>query len=399
MTASRTTATLAASIAGLIVVPMALAGPASGATDQWAVPSSASIRIDGHGYGHGHGMSQHGAQGAAIEGLSHKKILKFYYPGTKIGSAKGRLAVLITADTSKDVLVAANKSLRLKVNRSGAKNIVLRLASVRPKAKRWRIVPVSGGKVKISFKTSRWRTLRTVKGQGQFFTPGGATTLVLPGNRTVKYRGALRSVQRDTVNLVSLETYLRGVVPLEIPALWKPQAVQSQAVAARTYAAFERADRSGHYDICDTTSCQVYGGASAEHPASNAAIKATKGEVVTYRGAPAFTQFSASNGGWSTTGSQPYLKAKQDPYDDWAGNSNASWTTTVTDVEIEKALPALGNLTGISFSGRDGNGEWGGRVGSVTLTGSSSSRTMSGSEFRSMLGLRSEWINLTVTAQ
>ena len=58
-----------------------------------------------------------------------------------------------------------------------------------------------------------------------------------------------------------MDDYVQGVVPAEMPASWEPEAVQAQAVAARTYAAWHRA-RSGdrYYQICDTTSCQVYGG-------------------------------------------------------------------------------------------------------------------------------------------
>ena len=64
--------------------------------------------------------------------------------------------------------------------------------------------------------------------------------------------------------MLTLESYLKGVVPLEMPATWTPAAVRAQAVAARTYAAYERAHRTG--PMCDTTSCQVYGGYAAEHP-------------------------------------------------------------------------------------------------------------------------------------
>ena len=94
-----------------------------------------------------------------------------------------------------------------------------------------------------------------------------------------------------------------------MPASWSPAAVQAQAIAARTYAAYERAHPlTDTYQICDTTSCQVYGGYSSEHPDSNAAIAATAGKIQTYGGDPAFTQFSSSSGGWTSAGSVPYLR-------------------------------------------------------------------------------------------
>ena len=76
------------------------------------------------------------------------------------------------------------------------------------------------------------------------------------------------SLDRDTVNVVALDTYVKGVVPQEVPALWPTATVRSQAVAARTYAAHERAAAPAgrHYQLCDTAQCQVYGGLSAEQP-------------------------------------------------------------------------------------------------------------------------------------
>ena len=73
--------------------------------------------------------------------------------------------------------------------------------------------------------------------------------------------------------MLNIEKYLRGVVASEMPASWPSAALQSQAVAARTYAARGRADRTGsYYDLCDTTSCQVYGGLATEDSRTSAAI-------------------------------------------------------------------------------------------------------------------------------
>ncbi len=138
----------------------------------------------------------------------------------------------------------------------------------------------------------------------------------------VTYRGTLQSRSlpgsparhRVTVNRVSLDDYVRGVIPREMPASWRPAALRAQAIAARTYAAFEVADSTNPvYQLCDTTSCQVYGGKSAEFASTNAATTATAGQIRTFHGAPAFTQFSASNGGWMSAGSQPYLAASRTP--------------------------------------------------------------------------------------
>ncbi|MBI2243455.1 MAG: hypothetical protein HYU55_05745 [Nocardioides sp.] len=87
---------------------LTVAGPAGAAeADVWSVPPSARVTIRGHGYGHGHGMSQYGAEGAAREGLTYRQIAKFYYPGTAWGTSKGRVTVLLAADTTDDLITAS----------------------------------------------------------------------------------------------------------------------------------------------------------------------------------------------------------------------------------------------------------------------------------------------------
>ena len=131
------------------------------------------------------------------------------------------------------------------------------------------------------------------------------------------------------------------------------------------------------------------GGVSA-----SAAIEATRGRARTVDGAPAFTQFSSSNGGWSAAGSVDYLVAQEDPYDGFDGNPVHDWSVAVTDDRIEAAWPAVGDLRTVEVLSRDGNGQWGGRVVSLRLAGSRGSVTVSGDAFRSGLGLRSTWLTI-----
>ena len=74
-------------------------------SESYAVPANGELALTGHGFGHGHGMSQYGAQGAALKGLTHRQILAFYYPGTTLGTTTGTIRVLISADTDDDVRV------------------------------------------------------------------------------------------------------------------------------------------------------------------------------------------------------------------------------------------------------------------------------------------------------
>ena len=118
--------------------------------------------------------------------------------------------------------------------------------------------------------------------------------------------------------------------------------------------------------------------------------------VLTSSGEPAFTQFGSSSGGWTAAGSMPYLPAREDPYDGWAGNPVHAWKIVLADTRLEQAWPAVGDLRRIEITSRDGNGAWGGRVGSITLTGSAGQVTVSGDSFRSALGLRSTWLTFTI---
>lgn len=392
-------ATLAAGILALAgsLLPAAAAPP----KDTWQVPATAWVTIKGHGYGHGHGMSQYGAEGAARQGLTYRQIVDFYYPGTSWGVSKGRVTVQITADTSDDLVVVARDKLTVLDTATGE-----RLEVPDNGASRWRVAVSSDGVNRVAYRTDRWHKWKGLAGDGEFYAGGRAITLVTPAGERA-YRGRLRAVPassgssgRDTINDLALENYLKGVVPLEIPALWSAAAVRAQAVAARTYASYERNHpRSATYQLCDTSSCQVYGGYSADHPAANQAIDDTRGEVLMADGAPAFTQFASSSGGWTSAGSVPYLPAREDPYDDWSGNPVHNWSLRIADTLIEQTWPIVGNLSQLTVTARDGKGEWGGRVSSITIAGDRGRTVVSGDTFRSLLGLRSTWMTFRVATR
>jgi SpoIID/LytB domain protein len=198
--------------------------------------------------------------------------------------------------------------------------------------------------------------------------------------------------------VVSMDQYIYGVVPDEMPASWQPEAIKAQAVAARTYAAWSRDQHaSRYYQICDTTSCQVYGGVAGEDARSNAAVRATAREILTYAGKAAFTQFGSSSGGWTSPGSFPYLTAQADPYDDFAGNPVHDWSTTLNAATLERGYPSIGTLRRVVVVSRDGRGESNGRVTGVVLEGTRSSVSLTGDRFRSVTGLRTTWFTVDPT--
>jgi peptidoglycan hydrolase-like amidase len=202
------------------------------------------------------------------------------------------------------------------------------------KARQWRITPVSATRNRLSYrKGRRWKSFRVVTGQLQF-SAGNAPLRLVAGADSGTFRGTLRSAQtaagstgRAIVNVVRLEDYVKGVVPNEMPALWAPAAVRAQAVAARSYAVYQRTYRAhGWFDVYDTAVSQVYRGAGSQQPASDRAVAATRRRILTYAGRPAFTEFSSSNGGYMVENpGYPYLRSGRDVYD-----PVIRWTTKVS---------------------------------------------------------------------
>jgi stage II sporulation protein D len=129
-------------------------------------------------------------------------------------------------------------------------------------------------------------------------------------------RGAL-----TVVNVVSLEDYVRGVVPNELsPGGWPElEALKAQAVAARTYAVSNLGRFRGEgFDLTPDTRSQVYGGRATEHPLTDRAVRETRGRVATYRGVPINALYSSTCGGRTEDAENifggepvPYLRGRE----------------------------------------------------------------------------------------
>ena len=379
--------TVALAAAATAVVTLAAPGSASRAVSEgYAVPANGTLQLTGHGFGHGHGMSQYGAQGAAKQGLTWRQIMAFYYPGTTIAATTGGIRVRLMAASTGNLVVANASGMRVRQAGSTTSYPVTGSG-----ISWWRLRKSGSATVLDSYNGAWHNGVRSLAGAAELYGP--ATLRLKISGTTRDYRGSLRLTPEGyTADIVSMDDYVKGVVPREMPASWMAEALRAQAVAARTYAAYDRAAHpTRSYDTCDTTSCQVYGGASSEDSRSNAAVVATAGQVVTYGGKPAFTQFGSSSGGWTSAGSMPYLVAKADPYDGFSGNPVHTWTKTVKKSAVQKQWPSLGTLTRVVVTQRDGNGEWYGRVEKMVLDGTKNNVTVSGDTFRSRFGLRSSW--------
>lgn len=128
-------------------------------------------------------------------------------------------------------------------------------------------------------------------GSGKPMKPDVASGLasLRAGNRD--YRGTIHFIinsrgRINVVNVLPLEQYLRGVVPMEMAgsAYSDIEAIKAQAVASRSFAlATLGQHRDEGYDLVDDTRAQVYGGLSAERELTSQAVEQTRGIVASYQ--------------------------------------------------------------------------------------------------------------------
>jgi stage II sporulation protein D len=212
------------------------------------------------------------------------------------------------------------------------------------------------------------------------------------------YRGRM-VLERDgsavlAVNHVSLEHYLYGVVPAEMPASWPAEALKAQAVVARSYALTSRAS-GGLFDVYADVRSQVYRGVLAEVDSTTEAVRATRGRVVTVGGEIAQTFFFSTSGGRTASneegfGGSPlaYLRSVEDPHDDLSPVH--TWSVHFTEREARRRLGSMtaGRLQAIEVATRTPSG----RAATVLVRGTEGDRTVSAASVRTALGLRSTWI-------
>jgi len=330
--------------------------------------ASAVLAVSGHGWGHGLGLSQWGAYGYAQHGWSYEQILAHYYTGTTLGAAK--VATV-------RVLVASGKQASL--------------SSTVP----WTVTDAAGTKEQLAAGALALTTAFAIAGLPALQPP---LTFTAPQPLSVggrAYRGklvvSLDGKALDVVDSVGLESYLKGVVPSEMPSTWLPQALEAQAVAARSYALANLA-KGRPYDLFGDGRSQVYGGVAAETPATDNAVDATKGQVVMYAGKVADTLYYSSSGGRTASALEatgiavPYLVPVADPYDTISPYHD--WGPVLIDAtKLVKQLKLPGPIVDV----RELNGP-SGRVKSLTLTSAGDAATViSGNQARTALGLRSTW--------
>ncbi|MBU3159326.1 stage II sporulation protein D [Clostridium frigoris] len=220
--------------------------------------------------------------------------------------------------------------------------------------------------------------------------------------------------KENTIKEVNLEDYVTGVVASEMPVGFEIEAIKAQAVAARTYALAHVAQLGGAgckngkgADVCDTVHCQVYmtknerikvwGRVKGEgywNKIKNA-VEATAGEVLTYNDNLVMEPYYFSTSSGKTENSEdvfttsvPYLRSVESPGEEKLKNTKSSKTfnykelSQIINNNYYNARVYASNIRNqvIIIDRTQAGSVKNIKVGSITMTGS---------KFRTMLGLKS----------
>ena len=370
----------------------------------------------GRGNGHGLGMSQWGARGRAGAGDDYKKILAAYYTNSRLDSrdtsglvrialthgpidlarpwprvfgATPFIAQPVTVDGYPQLSGAAGELLAFEVSQSGLPQAVLES-------------PVGTRRTSVSF--SRPLVIHSAGAAGIrtniLQTMGGDFRT---GAEQWRYSGELHIIPKGgaavlPVNVLPIEDYLKGVVPAEMPPYWGVEALKAQAIAARTYA-MHKISGSGDFDLEGNQFDQAYSGLTEQVKASNDAVDATKGQVLTYNGQLLSALYMASGGGhtenseygfihWNhglkPAANLPYLRGIADPLDRAPSWQVGPFSATEAAQILRDNDEDLGDrLVGIDILQKGPSG----RVLGVRLRGSSKTDEISGPVLRAWFGL------------
>ena len=370
----------------------------------------------GRGNGHGLGMSQWGARGRAGAGDDDSKILAAYYKDSRIDSRDTsglvRIALThgpidlarpwprvfgpipfvaepVTVDGYPQLSGVAGELLGFGVSQGGVPEAFLQAAD---------------GLHRTSVSLTRPLVIHSPSAAGIrtniLQTMGGDFR---SGAEQWRYSGALRIIPKGGANVLPvsvlpIEDYLKGVVPAEMPPYWGVEALKAQAIAARTYA-MRKISGSGDFDLEGNQFDQAYSGLTEQVKASNDAVDATRGQVLTYNGQLLSALYMASGGGhtenseygfihWNhglkPAANFPYLRGIADPLDRAPSWQIGPFSPTDAARILRDNDEDLGDrLVGIDILQKGPSG----RALGVRLRGSSKTDEISGPVLRAWFGL------------
>ncbi|MEI6038517.1 MAG: SpoIID/LytB domain-containing protein [Actinomycetes bacterium] len=361
--------------------------------------------VTGSGFGHGVGLSQMGARGLALEGKSAPEILNYFFPGTTLSNdiPLGDIKVNIAHATT--YVTLSNSTGTITLNRPDgttattiAVGSTLKFAAVTkvisptvatPKQKSIVIPALSGWNV-------TWDTGSVVT-----VNNGGATTKLSYGQVNLK---SVANKIELTATMRLNDQYVYGIS--EMSSSWPDAAIQSQAIASRTYGLSRMGSIRKECDcnIYNTKFDQNYVGFSKESEAKygalwKAAVDATSGQVLTYQGRAINVYFSSSTGGttqkaadvWGTD--FPYLTNVPDPWslDVVLNPAYAHWLRVISQKDMAKAF-GLPDVVSVRIDSRTVSNS------ALSLTATSSMGTTAQllvGVFKTKLLIPASWFDIT----
>lgn len=415
---------LAVASALAVTLSVSLAVAPAGRTPARA---TSTFTFYGSGYGHGIGMSQWGAYGLAQMGWSHQRIVTHFYQGTNVERADtlpSTIRVGLTSGRSVVHLTARGGPVMIWEDRPALDQLVGRIAA----DETWTVTAKDGAYAVRDGSGEPVGPRRGSPDTHLYVTYGRGARVFVPEADAIWHdgfsynRGMLEfnltscgdagGCSERLIALLDLEDYLYGLG--EVPASWPVEALEAQAVAARSYAVYAirkggmRADCNCH--LTDGSGDQVYVGADRELGAQGdrwvRAVDATRSQVVTYEGAVIQAFYAASDGGHSEDVENvwhggndayaiPWLRGVCDPGEWTSANPWDEWTRSFDASSLTSRLSpytgSIGTVTSFSDVRRGGSG----RILTAVVRGTSGSRTVTGNEIQAALGLPDDrvWIN------
>lgn len=209
------------------------------------------------------------------------------------------------------------------------------------------------------------------------------------------------------VNELDLETYLKYVVPSEMPASYAQEALKAQAVCARTYAYRQMLNNSlsdYHAQVDDSVSYQVYNNIERQD-STDQAVDATAGQILTCNGEPITAYFFSTSSGytstdevWDSSSDESYLESvylgedespdisTEEAFASFITSKDADsyeaedgwyrWQVTLPIAYLNSRIESygIGTLRSIEIVKRSS----GGAVETLTIHGTAGSRTLTG---------------------
>src|SRR3954453_11466168 len=352
---------------------------------QASAAANSNFTIRGAGFGHGIGLSQYGAYGYAAHGANWNDIALHYYQGTHLGNFAGRTIRVLLQSGNGTVWVSG-------ATRAGSHKL--------DSSKSYRLM--RKGLNSVELRTARGKRIATMDGVVTVSSSSGSVVL---GGRAInglsggRYRGKLEMRPATfgglyAVNALPLDDYIQGVIVGEMPTSWPLPALESQAVAARSYALVTDAG-GAIFDQYPDTRSQMYYGMSRETSGSNQAVRATAGQVVMYGDRVASTYYFSTSGGrteniensWPGSSPVPYLRSVDDPYDNFSPRHRWRYVWSKSKLDARLGSFVKGKLKTVKVTKRGVSP----RIVNAQVVGTRGTVNVTGPQLRSRLGLFDTW--------